>query len=181
MAIRTSTLVICIIIILIGAGCLFYYVLPNERNYSYSGIEAFCEYPQTNISNEELIGAFENESKITINQVNLDNGIDFVFLDDNLTLDEQDRIWSYIAFRTNGEFRIDVRYQSSNPLNGTVSSQEEKSVIDEMVDAQYEIDKEVVDQYLTSLTTFINNELGIEYDFIEFMGVDYGEKYQMDE
>ena len=152
--------VVILLIILLSGNCPFY-----KTNWGYSGIDVRIEYPETNITNEILISDFENESKIVINEINLDNGIDFLFLDDNLTSDELNRTYSYIAFRS-GTFIITVEYQSPNPLIGTYSNNEGKEEVEGKVNEQIVLDKIVVDQYTDSVIKYLNDELNVQHEEI---------------
>ena len=155
--------------------------LNQGTDFFYDGIEAYCDYSNVNITFDIIIQEFKSNSNITIKHIDHSNGITFNYRTNNLTSDQNNRMWSYLVFTSDSYITIEFSYSTDNPNNGVFRGEKEKEAIEKRIDNQYYIDKQILKQYIDSVTTFMKKQYKIEYDSINIEGTDFGEKFRYTE
>lgn len=145
-------------------------------DYSYNVISVRIEYPKSNITRAEIMAVLGENNNFSIwdvgkvlCQIKMHNT--------STSENELNRMECELFFPSNYHgIELDIEYFSSNPFNEKISSEKEKSKWEKRVDKQYAIDKEILDEYTFSITSFLNDTFDIKYDTIE-----YSDKYHYEE
>ena len=173
-------LIVLIIIIILISGCIN--TENNTKFHSYNSnyekIEVLCKYTKSNIIDNVIIKTFENSTNITIIDIK-NNTLNFIYVNNLLCDDNLSRIESYLAFENKSlgtGIRLQIFYKIKNPITEKISNDKEKKEWEQKINSIYEYDKQFLDEYLFSVTSFLKSTFNIFYSSLT-----YGPKYVMEE
>lgn len=174
---RKKIISLAAIFIIIAILFVVYIFLFNKgTTYTYGTIEVHITYEKTNYTREEIMAIIEQNENITI--IERDEGIfSFKMLGTSLTEDELNRTHSLLGLpNERSGFELMIEYKTEKPFSEDIYNKADKAEWEERVDIQYNLDKQILDAYTFSLTSYLNETFNTNFQEIE-----YGPKYFAEE
>lgn len=138
----------------------------HNRPYhvEYSQISVQCHYEDNmGLDRGKIINFISNNSIISlINET--ENGFHIECLENN-NIEINERITCYIFYEDSISGRgmvIEITYDSEKPMDTILTSEEEKKEWEDSFNAQYIIDKKIIDAYLSSIINIFQNQFNEE-------------------